>query len=131
MVQPELRVPVREPLAAAAAEAAPADLHPGRGQHRDDEVLRRAPLHVHVRLRAGLVVRRWFDGYRQAAADLGYAPEPEKIAFSVPVYVADTDERAHREARPAVDWLFRKGLKQPGELQPLPGTCRSPRCAAC
>ena len=29
------------------------------------------------------VVRRWFDGYRQAAADLGYVPDPEKIAFSV------------------------------------------------
>jgi alkanesulfonate monooxygenase SsuD/methylene tetrahydromethanopterin reductase-like flavin-dependent oxidoreductase (luciferase family) len=67
------------------------------------------------------VVRRWFDGYRQAAADLGYVPEPEKIAFSVPVYVADTDERAHREARPAVDWLFRKGLKQPGALHTPPG----------
>ena len=42
------------------------------------------------------IVRRWFDGYRQAAADLGYVPDPEKIAFSVPVYVADTDEQAHR-----------------------------------
>jgi hypothetical protein len=25
------------------------------------------------------IVRRWFDGYRQAAADLGYVPHPEKI----------------------------------------------------
>ena len=41
------------------------------------------------------IVRRWFDGYRQAAADLGYVPDPERIAFSVPIYVADTDEQAH------------------------------------
>jgi hypothetical protein len=26
-------------------------------------------------------VRRWFDGYRAAAANLGYVPDPEKIAF--------------------------------------------------
>ena len=67
------------------------------------------------------IVRRWFDGYRQAAADLGYVPDPEKIAFSVPVYVADTDARAHLEARPALDWLYHKGLKQTAEMVTPPG----------
>ena len=67
------------------------------------------------------IVRRWFDGYRAAAADLGYVPDPEKIAFSVPVYVADTDERAHREARPALEWLYRRGLKQTAEMVTPPG----------
>jgi alkanesulfonate monooxygenase SsuD/methylene tetrahydromethanopterin reductase-like flavin-dependent oxidoreductase (luciferase family) len=67
------------------------------------------------------VVRRWFDGYRKAAAELGYVPDPEKIAFSVPVYVAETDEQAHREARPAVEWLFRRGLKQPAQMHSPPG----------
>jgi alkanesulfonate monooxygenase SsuD/methylene tetrahydromethanopterin reductase-like flavin-dependent oxidoreductase (luciferase family) len=67
------------------------------------------------------VVRRWFDGYRQAAAELGYVPDPEKIAFSVPVYVADTDERAHREARPALEWLFHQGLKMPPQIHNPPG----------
>jgi alkanesulfonate monooxygenase SsuD/methylene tetrahydromethanopterin reductase-like flavin-dependent oxidoreductase (luciferase family) len=67
------------------------------------------------------VVRRWFDGYRQAAADLGYVQDPEKIAFSVPVYVADTDEQAHREARPAMEWLFHKGLKQSAQMVAPPG----------
>jgi hypothetical protein len=28
------------------------------------------------------VVRLWLDGDRRAAADLGYVPEPEKIALS-------------------------------------------------
>jgi alkanesulfonate monooxygenase SsuD/methylene tetrahydromethanopterin reductase-like flavin-dependent oxidoreductase (luciferase family) len=67
------------------------------------------------------VVRMWFDGYRKAAAELGYVPDPERIALSIPVYVADTDERAHAEARPAIEWLFRKGLKIPGEMASPPG----------
>jgi alkanesulfonate monooxygenase SsuD/methylene tetrahydromethanopterin reductase-like flavin-dependent oxidoreductase (luciferase family) len=67
------------------------------------------------------IVRRWFDGYRQAAADLGYMPDPERIAFSVPIYVADTDEKAHAEARPVVEWLYHKGLKQTPEMVTPPG----------
>ena len=67
------------------------------------------------------IVRHWFDGYRQAAADLGYTPEPEKIAFSVPIYVADTDQKAHEEAGPAVDWLYQRGLKVTGEMFTPPG----------
>jgi alkanesulfonate monooxygenase SsuD/methylene tetrahydromethanopterin reductase-like flavin-dependent oxidoreductase (luciferase family) len=67
------------------------------------------------------VVRRWFDGYRQAADELGYVPDPEKIAFSVPIYLAETDEQAHREARQHLLWLFHKGLKQGPELVFPPG----------
>ncbi|MQA11753.1 MAG: LLM class flavin-dependent oxidoreductase [Pseudonocardiaceae bacterium] len=67
------------------------------------------------------VVRRWFDGYRQAAEELGYQPDPEKIALSIPIFLAETDEQAHREARQHVDWLFHKGLKQGAELMWPPG----------
>jgi alkanesulfonate monooxygenase SsuD/methylene tetrahydromethanopterin reductase-like flavin-dependent oxidoreductase (luciferase family) len=67
------------------------------------------------------IVRRWFDGYRQAAADLGYVANPERIAFSVPIYVADTDEKAHEEARPVIEWLYHKGLKQTAEMVTPPG----------
>jgi alkanesulfonate monooxygenase SsuD/methylene tetrahydromethanopterin reductase-like flavin-dependent oxidoreductase (luciferase family) len=67
------------------------------------------------------IVRRWFDGYRQAAADLGYVADPEKIAFSVPVYVADTDEKAHAEGRPAIEWLYHKGLRQTAQMVTPPG----------
>ena len=67
------------------------------------------------------VVRRWFDGYRQAADELGYVPDPEKIAFSAPIYLAETDEQAHREARQHLLWLFHKGLKQSPELVFPPG----------
>lgn len=67
------------------------------------------------------VVRRWFDGYRQAAQELGYVPDPEKIGLSIPIYVAETDEQAHREARPLLMWLFHKGLKQGPEIMFPPG----------
>jgi alkanesulfonate monooxygenase SsuD/methylene tetrahydromethanopterin reductase-like flavin-dependent oxidoreductase (luciferase family) len=67
------------------------------------------------------IVRRWFDGYRQAAAGLGYVADPEKIAFSVPIYVADTDEQAHAAGRPAVEWLYHKGLRQTAEMVMPPG----------
>jgi alkanesulfonate monooxygenase SsuD/methylene tetrahydromethanopterin reductase-like flavin-dependent oxidoreductase (luciferase family) len=55
--QPQLRVPVREHLAATDTAAAPAVYAPAR------------------------VVRRWLDGYRQAAAELGYSP-PGYISLS-------------------------------------------------
>jgi probable F420-dependent oxidoreductase len=67
------------------------------------------------------IVRRWFDGYRAAADELGYVPDPEKIAFSVPVYVAETSQQAHEEARPAVEWLYHQGLKQTAEMVTPPG----------
>ena len=67
------------------------------------------------------IVRRWFDGYRQAATDLGYVADPEKIAFSVPIYVADTDEQAHAEGRPAIEWLYHKGLRQTAQMVTPPG----------
>jgi alkanesulfonate monooxygenase SsuD/methylene tetrahydromethanopterin reductase-like flavin-dependent oxidoreductase (luciferase family) len=67
------------------------------------------------------VVHRWFDGYRQAAGELGYVPDPEKIGLSIPIYVAETDEQAHREGREQLMWLFHKGLKQGAELMWPPG----------
>jgi alkanesulfonate monooxygenase SsuD/methylene tetrahydromethanopterin reductase-like flavin-dependent oxidoreductase (luciferase family) len=67
------------------------------------------------------IVGRWFEGYRKAADDLGYVPDPEKIAFSVPVYVAETSQQAHEEARPMVEWLYHRGLKQTAEMVTPPG----------
>jgi alkanesulfonate monooxygenase SsuD/methylene tetrahydromethanopterin reductase-like flavin-dependent oxidoreductase (luciferase family) len=67
------------------------------------------------------VVKGWFDGYRSAAADLGYEPDPEKIALSIPIYVAEDHEQAHREARHHVEFLFHKALKQGLEIVLPPG----------
>jgi alkanesulfonate monooxygenase SsuD/methylene tetrahydromethanopterin reductase-like flavin-dependent oxidoreductase (luciferase family) len=67
------------------------------------------------------VVKRWFDGYRGACADLEYEPDPEKIAFAVPIYVAETHEQANAEARHHVEMLFHKMLKQGLEIVLPPG----------
>jgi alkanesulfonate monooxygenase SsuD/methylene tetrahydromethanopterin reductase-like flavin-dependent oxidoreductase (luciferase family) len=66
-------------------------------------------------------IRRWFDGYRSACAELEYEPDPEKIAFAIPIYVAETHEQAHREARRHVEMLFHKMLKQGVEIVLPPG----------
>jgi alkanesulfonate monooxygenase SsuD/methylene tetrahydromethanopterin reductase-like flavin-dependent oxidoreductase (luciferase family) len=67
------------------------------------------------------LVKRWFDGYRQAAAEVGYTPAPEKLGLSIPIYVAETDEEAHRAGRQHLNWLFHKGLKQGPEIMFPPG----------
>jgi alkanesulfonate monooxygenase SsuD/methylene tetrahydromethanopterin reductase-like flavin-dependent oxidoreductase (luciferase family) len=67
------------------------------------------------------VIKRWFDGYRRVVEEMGEVPDPEKIALSVPIYVAATDEQARREARPHIEWLFHKGLKQGTEIVNPPG----------
>jgi alkanesulfonate monooxygenase SsuD/methylene tetrahydromethanopterin reductase-like flavin-dependent oxidoreductase (luciferase family) len=67
------------------------------------------------------VVRRWFDGYRQAAVAAGYPPDPDKLALSIPVYVARTEEEAHSKGRQHLMWLFHKGLKQGAEIMFPPG----------
>jgi alkanesulfonate monooxygenase SsuD/methylene tetrahydromethanopterin reductase-like flavin-dependent oxidoreductase (luciferase family) len=67
------------------------------------------------------VIARWFDGYRSAATAAGQDPDPEKIGLSMPVYVAESDEQAHREGRQHIEWLFHKGLKQGPERVTPPG----------
>jgi alkanesulfonate monooxygenase SsuD/methylene tetrahydromethanopterin reductase-like flavin-dependent oxidoreductase (luciferase family) len=67
------------------------------------------------------VVKRWFDGYRTAAADLEYEPDPEKLVLAIPIFLAESDDKALEEARGPVEWLFHKGLKQGLEIVLPPG----------
>lgn len=65
-----------------------------------------------------VLAARWFtkaafDQYRQAAERSGYEVSPKQLAAAIPTYVSETDEQAHREARPHVEWLFHTGLKVP------------------
>ena len=50
---------------------------------------------------------------RRAAEEFGYEPSPEQLAFCVATYVAETDEKAHAEAKEHMMWLFHTGLKVP------------------
>jgi alkanesulfonate monooxygenase SsuD/methylene tetrahydromethanopterin reductase-like flavin-dependent oxidoreductase (luciferase family) len=51
--------------------------------------------------------------YREAAERNGYEASSKQLAAAIPVHVGETDEQAHREVRPHIEWLFGTGLKIP------------------
>ena len=46
---------------------------------------------------------------------------PEQLGWAVPIYVAETDEIARREAKPHIENLFNKFLRMPQEMLLPPG----------
>jgi alkanesulfonate monooxygenase SsuD/methylene tetrahydromethanopterin reductase-like flavin-dependent oxidoreductase (luciferase family) len=62
------------------------------------------------------VVRRAFDGYREAAERHGYTAQPSQLGWSLPVYVADTDEEARRTATVHLEFLFNALMRMPKDL---------------
>ena len=46
-------------------------------------------------------VARFFQMYRDEAEKAGYQASPDQLAWSNTIYVAETDEKAMREAQPA------------------------------
>ena len=65
--------------------------------------------------------RRLLTEYKEEAERLGYRAAPGQLGFAVPTYVAATDARARREAKPHLMWLFRRGLKIPPYFLAPPG----------
>ncbi len=60
------------------------------------------------------LAKRAFAMYYEVAEEkCGYTPAPTQLGRLVHTHVAETDEQAHREARPHVMWFFRNGLKIP------------------
>ncbi len=57
--------------------------------------------------------KKAFEMYYEAAEKFGYTAQPSQLGRLVHTHVAETDEQAHREARPHVMWFFRNGLKIP------------------
>ena len=58
-------------------------------------------------------VKRILDEYKTQAQRFGYEAPPEQMGWAVPIYVAETDEKAWEEASPHIDFLFNKLLKRP------------------
>ena len=67
------------------------------------------------------VVARFFQLYRDEAEKSGYQASPEQLAWSNTIYVAETDEKAMREARPHLEALANRFLKMPTEMLLPPG----------
>jgi alkanesulfonate monooxygenase SsuD/methylene tetrahydromethanopterin reductase-like flavin-dependent oxidoreductase (luciferase family) len=61
-------------------------------------------------------LRRVFSEFREATRKHGYEAPAEQIGWSLPVYVAETDEQAVAEAGPHLEYLFNVGLRMPRDL---------------
>ncbi len=67
------------------------------------------------------VVQRYLNMYRETCKGFGYEAEDRQLGWAVPVYVADTDELARREAKPHFEAFRNVFLKMPVEMLLPPG----------
>ncbi len=66
-------------------------------------------------------VARFFQLYRDEAEKAGYQASPDQLAWSNSIYVADTDAKAMKEAKPHLEALANRFLKMPTEMLLPPG----------
>ena len=67
-------------------------------------------------------VVRYLNYYREAAQRLhGYTANSDRIGWSAPVYVSDTDAKARAEAGRHIETLFNKFLRLPFQMLFPPG----------
>jgi alkanesulfonate monooxygenase SsuD/methylene tetrahydromethanopterin reductase-like flavin-dependent oxidoreductase (luciferase family) len=67
------------------------------------------------------LVKRYLTAYADQARQYGYEPSGSQLGWAVPVYVADTDEQAKKEAGSAIESLFNNFLPNPWEMLLPPG----------
>ena len=67
------------------------------------------------------MVARFFQMYREEADKAGYEAIPDQLAWSNSIYIAETDEKAMREAKPHLEALANRFLKMPTEMLLPPG----------
>jgi alkanesulfonate monooxygenase SsuD/methylene tetrahydromethanopterin reductase-like flavin-dependent oxidoreductase (luciferase family) len=66
-------------------------------------------------------LRRNLGLYKEAARQCGYEAPPEQLGWAVPIYVAPTDEEAHAQAKPHIEFFFNCLLRYPPEYGFPPG----------
>jgi alkanesulfonate monooxygenase SsuD/methylene tetrahydromethanopterin reductase-like flavin-dependent oxidoreductase (luciferase family) len=66
-------------------------------------------------------LKRFMDMYRAKANEYGYEASPQQLGWATPVYVADTDEQAKREAKQHIEAFYQKFLRMPFEMLLPPG----------
>jgi alkanesulfonate monooxygenase SsuD/methylene tetrahydromethanopterin reductase-like flavin-dependent oxidoreductase (luciferase family) len=66
-------------------------------------------------------VAKFFQLYRDEADKAGYQATPDQLAWSNTIYVADTDKKAMREAKPHLEALVNYLLKMPTDMLLPPG----------
>jgi alkanesulfonate monooxygenase SsuD/methylene tetrahydromethanopterin reductase-like flavin-dependent oxidoreductase (luciferase family) len=66
-------------------------------------------------------VRKYLEQYRETAARHGYTADDGKLGWAVPIYLADSDAQARREAKLHFENFRNKFLKMPLEMLLPPG----------
>jgi alkanesulfonate monooxygenase SsuD/methylene tetrahydromethanopterin reductase-like flavin-dependent oxidoreductase (luciferase family) len=66
-------------------------------------------------------VAKFFQMYRDEANKAGYEASPDQLAWSNSIYIAETDEKAMREAKPHLEALVNRLLFMPIEMLLPPG----------
>jgi alkanesulfonate monooxygenase SsuD/methylene tetrahydromethanopterin reductase-like flavin-dependent oxidoreductase (luciferase family) len=66
-------------------------------------------------------VKLLHEEYKEEARKFGYEASPEQLGWAVPIYVAETDEIAWKEAEPHIDCLFNRYLRMTPQLLFPPG----------
>jgi alkanesulfonate monooxygenase SsuD/methylene tetrahydromethanopterin reductase-like flavin-dependent oxidoreductase (luciferase family) len=67
------------------------------------------------------LVVRYLTMYREQTREFGYEADGNQLGWAVPIYVADTDEKARADAGPAIETLFNDYLNNPWEMLLPPG----------
>jgi len=66
-------------------------------------------------------VAKVFDGYRAAAEKFGYIASPDQLAWSMSMFIAETDEKAREMAKPHIEALVNQLLSIPIQMLLPPG----------
>src|ERR1700758_2333657 len=75
-----------------------------------------------VTFSAEAAVVRYLNMYKETAQAMhGYPASGSQLGWAVPLYVADTDERAKQEAKAGIESLFNNFLPMPWEMLLPPG----------
>jgi alkanesulfonate monooxygenase SsuD/methylene tetrahydromethanopterin reductase-like flavin-dependent oxidoreductase (luciferase family) len=64
---------------------------------------------------------RFMNLYKKTAERYGYHASAAQLGWSVPIYVADTDEQAYSQAKPHIENFVNKFLRMPPEMLLPPG----------
>lgn len=67
------------------------------------------------------MLAKYMQMYKDKANEHGYEATPDQLGWSVPIYVAETDEQAIAEARPHIENFLNKFLRMPKEMLLPPG----------
>ncbi len=73
-------------------------------------------------------LKRNLDAYVRQAGEYGYRAEPGQLGWVLPVYVAETDRIAAREAAPHIEAFFNKFVRLPAEYKLPPGYSSMTSC---